>query len=179
MWWACAIVFCAVGRGQAAPTSPDDLEYEVKAEFIKRFTDFVEWPSEAFASDSAAFQLCTLGEGPLRARLAANLGNGRVKGGRRVAVRALKSATEAGGCHILYIAPSERAEAGRIVRDLGRAPILTIGDTAGLGKMGVLINMFVEGAHIRFAINAAASKAIGLNVSVKLLVLARPPEAGG
>jgi hypothetical protein len=66
------------------------------------------------------------------------------------------------------------AEAGNIVRELGQAPIPTIGDTAGLGKRGALINMFMEGAYIGFAINAPASKANGLSVSVKLLVLARP-----
>jgi hypothetical protein len=171
-----AAAAASTARNPALP--PEELEYELKVEFIKRFADYVEWPAQAFATDTAAFNVCTMGDGPLRRQMRAKLGRGRVKG-RRVAVRALKSAQEAGGCHVLYIAPSERAEVGNIVRDLGRAPILTIGDTSGFGSHGVLINMFVEGTHIRFAINAPASKANGLNVSAKLLVLARPGENGG
>jgi hypothetical protein len=184
LWIAAAFFGNAAGAAnaataaQAAPLPPEELEYELKVEFIKRFADYVEWPAHAFASDTAAFNICTMGDGPLRRRVQAKLGRGRAKG-RRVAVRALKAPQEAGGCHVLYIAPSERAEVGNIVRELGRAPILTIGDTAGFGKRGVLINMFVEGTHIRFAINAPASKANGLSVSAKLLVLARPGENGG
>lgn len=165
-------------KDRSAPPAHADLEYEIKVEFIKRFADYVEWPAQAFASDTGAFNICTLGDGPLRRQMHAKLSRGRIKE-RRIAVRTLKSAQEAGGCHVLYIAPSERAEVGNIVRDLGRAPILTIGDTAGFGKHGVLINMFLEGSRIRFAINAAASKAKGLSVSSKLLVLARADESGG
>ena len=172
----------ALVAGASAPCHagppPELLEQVVKVEFIKRFTEYVEWPSSAFPSDTAAFTICTLGEGPLRPRLQAYLGKARIKG-RKAAVRALQSPEEAGGCHILYVAPSERAQVGRIVNRVGKASILIIGDTAGLGKQGIHINLFLEGTHVRFAINAAACKANGLTVSTKLLVLARTEEEGG
>lgn len=162
---------------QAAPP-PEVLEQVIKAEFIKRFTEYVEWPASAFPSDTAAFNICTLGEGPLRPRLRAYLGKTRIKG-RAVAIRALRTAEEADGCHILYVAPSERVEVGRIVNQVKKASVLTIGDTAGFGKLGVHINLFVVGTHVRFVINAAACKANGLTVSTKLLVLGRTEEEGG
>jgi len=161
-----------------SPALASGVEEEVKVEFIERFTEFVEWPPEAFASKTSEFNVCTEGEGPLAPRIGALLGKGRIKD-RPVRVRALKPGEEASGCHLLYIAPSESDGVDRIVRQIGKAPVLTIGDKAGWGKRGVLINLFLQGSHVRFAINAAASKASGLNVSVKLLVLARPEEAGG
>jgi hypothetical protein len=168
--------------GAAAPClaapSPEVLEQVVKVEFIKRFTEYVEWPASAFPSDTATFNICTLGEGPLPPRLQAHLGKTRIKG-RSVSVRSLQSPEEAGGCHILYVAPSERPEVGRIVNRIGKSSVLTIGDTAGFGKQGVHINLFVVGTHVRFVINAAACKANGLTVSTKLLVLGRTEEEGG
>lgn len=172
-----ALAACASAPCQAAPP-PEVLEQVVKVEFIKRFTEYVEWPSSAFPSDTASFNVCTVGEGPLRPRLQAHLGRARIKG-RRTAIRHLRSAEEAGSCHILYVAPSEGAEVGRIVNRIGKTSVLTIGDTAGFGKQGVHINLFVEGTHVRFMINAPACKASGLTVSTKLLVLARTDEAGG
>ena len=165
----------AILLGHAAPARASEIEGEVKVEFIERFTEFVEWPAEAFASKTSEFNVCTVGDGPLAPRIGALLGKTRIKD-RPVRVRALKPGEGASGCHLLYIAPSESGEVDRIVRQLGKSPVLTIGDKAGFGKRGVLINLFLEGSHLRFAINAAASKANGLNVSVKLLVLARPEE---
>lgn len=177
-----ALGLIALLAGAAAPClaapAPEVLEQVVKVEFIKRFTEYVEWPASAFPSDTAAFNICTLGEGPLRPRLQAHLGKARIKG-RSVSVRTLHSAEEAGSCHILYLAPSERAEVGRIVNRIGKASVLTIGDTAGFGKHGVHINLFVVGTHVRFVINAAACKANGLAVSTKLLVLGRTQDEGG
>ena len=172
-----ALAACASAPCHAAPP-PEVLEQVVKVEFIKRFTEYVEWPATAFPSDTASFNVCTLGEGPLRPRLQAHLGKARIKG-RRAAVRHLRSAEEAGGCHILYVAPSEGAEVGRIVDRMGKTSVLTIGDTAGFGKQGIHINLFVVGTRVRFMINAAACKANGLSVSTKLLVLARADEEGG
>jgi hypothetical protein len=172
-----ALLAGAVTPCLAAP-APEVLEQVVKVEFIKRFTEYVEWPASAFPSDTASFNVCSLGEGPLRPRLQAHLGKGLIQG-RHTTIRALQSPEEAGGCHILYVAPSERAEAGRIVDRIGKTSVLTIGDTAGLGKHGIHISLFVVGTRVRFMINAAACKANGLTVSTKLLVLSRSEEEGG
>ena len=45
----------------------DDLEYRVKAEFIERFTHFIEWPPTAFAGPDAPFVLCVVGDTPVAA----------------------------------------------------------------------------------------------------------------
>lgn len=177
-----ALGLIALIAGAAAPclAAPprEVLEQAVKAEFIMRFTEYVEWPESAFPSDTSAFKVCTLGEGPLRPRLQAHLGKSRIKG-RAVSIRALHNSEEADGCHILYVAPSERAGVGAIVKRIRKVPVLTIGDAAGYGRQGLHINLFVTGTHVRFVINAAACKANGLKVSTKLLVLARSEEEGG
>lgn len=156
----------------AAQEASKSLELEVKAEFIERFTYYIDWPPEAFPSDTGAFSLCIEGEGPMRSRLESILADDRIKE-RHVALRTLKSGDSAMDCHILYIAPSERGRVDQIVRRIGGAPVLTIGDTPGFARAGVIINMFLEGPHVRFAINAEAARAHGLAVSAKLMAMAR------
>lgn len=168
-----ALLWASAGVEVVSAQDPSPgLELEVKAEFIERFTYYVEWPSRAFPSDTGSFILCVEGEGPIQSRLQAVLAENRIKD-RRVALRALGSGDSAKGCHILYIAPSESPRVDQIVRRTGGAPVLTIGDSPGFTKAGVIINMFLEGSHVRFAINAKAAKANGLAVSAKLMAMAR------
>lgn len=147
------------------------VEQEVKAEFIHRFTDYIEWPSTAFPSDTSAFVVCFEGDGPLMRRLERILAGVRVKG-HPARFRPLKDG-EPAGCHILYIAPGARGRLPALLRACARAPVLTVGDSPGFLDHGVLINLFVEGPHVRFAINADAAEARGLTVSSRLRVLAR------
>ena len=168
-----AVLLWYTTQGIPAQAPSLSLENEIKAEFIERFTYYIDWPAEAFDSDSAAFTVCIDGEGPLRPRLENLLAKGRIKD-RPVLLRVLDSGESADGCHILYIAPSERSLADHAVQKVWRAPVLTIGDSPGLTKRGVIINMFLEGPNVRFAINIEAAKANGLAVSSKLLTMARP-----
>jgi hypothetical protein len=58
------------------------------------------------------------------------------------------------------------------MRSLEGASILTIGDTAGFARQGVIINFYLENRKVRFEINAAAARRAGLTISSKLLKLA-------
>jgi YfiR/HmsC-like len=55
----------------AASNSPFDtpLEYEVKAAFLFRFAEFVEWPADTFKGTSEPFTYCTIGDDPFRGAL--------------------------------------------------------------------------------------------------------------
>lgn len=152
----------------------------MKAEFVERFTRFIEWPAGTQPAD-APFVICVWGESPLSAQLETGLVGRKIQD-RAVQVKRLGEGEAPTGCHILYLAPSARDQVARIAGELRGKPILSVGDASGFAHLGLVINLFVdEGSHVRFEINAEAARASGLQISAKLMTLgkltsARPRE---
>lgn len=158
-----------------AARADEQLEYAVKAEVVERFTHFVDWPNEAFASADAPFVLCVLGDSPIEPYLRRVAERSPQLKDRRVELRRLKSgATDLSACQLAFIAPGERPRLKQIVTPIANRPVLTIGDSDGLAQHGVLINLYLdEDKHVRFEICAPGIKRSGLKVSAQLLRFAR------
>jgi hypothetical protein len=162
MWLATA------GAALAQPAAP---EYDVKAAFLYNFTKFVEWPPGAFQDERSSLRFCVLGENSFGAALQTLAGE-EVSGHKLTLVRS-ESISNLGGCHVLFIARSERERIPRILADLGNAPVLTVADTPGFLEQGGTINFILDGSKVRFEINRAAADKAGIKISSKLLQLAR------
>jgi len=168
-WWVVALA-----AALALPARADPLEYQVKTEFVERFTRFIEWPAESFPTASAPFVLCTLGNEPVESFLEA-LARARMIKGRKITQRHVKSLDELNACHLSFIAGSEERRLPEIVARTSGKPILTVADSEGFAGKGVLINLYVdEEGHVRFEINNEAVKRSKLKFSSQLLNLARP-----
>jgi hypothetical protein len=148
-------------------------EYEVKAEFMERLTRFIEWPQSAFGDAKSPFVVCVLGTNPFGTYLDKLVGGRQVKN-RKIVMRAVADPTGIDSCHILFVANDERNRLKAIVARASRRPILTVGDTEGFARAGVLVNFYLDTAtRVRFEINADAIKQSGLKFSSKVLKLAR------
>jgi hypothetical protein len=162
-----------VAAGARATSSEGVPDYEVKAEFIERFTRFIDWPDSSFVSPGAPFVVCTWGAGPLVERLEHILASRSLKS-RPVRLRRVSAKDSFVPCHILYVAPLEHDAAREIsARTYGKA-ILSIGDHPGLAQDGLLLNLVVDDdGFVRFEINRDVARASGLRISAKLMRLAR------
>jgi hypothetical protein len=159
-----------------ASAATPESEAEVKAEFVERFTRFIEWPAGAQPSD-AAFVVCIWGESPTSAQLALVLAHRKIHG-RAVQVKRVHEAEVLTGCQILYLAPTARDEVERVAGELRGKPVLSVGDARGFAELGLVINLFVdEASHVRFEINAEAARASGLQISAKLMTLGKLTSA--
>jgi hypothetical protein len=167
------VLLLLIGFALGAENHFEILEFKVKSEFILRFPEYVEWPKQSLKKNDSLFQVCTLGDGPLLPYLKIHLASRPVKG-YAVSVREIKEKESLSGCHLLYIAPEKRKLLEQVISHLDGTPVLTIGDTEGFASRGVVINLFLDGPHVRFNINEEAAKKSGLKVSSKLLVLAKP-----
>ena len=157
--------------GTAADPAPS--EAEVKAEYVERFTRFIEWPAGAQPAPNSPFVVCTSGESALSTQLGRSLLGRRIKD-HPVSVRRLGEDQEPSGCHILYLAPGTREHVAQIVEGLRGKPILSVGDATGFADLGLIINLFVdEQQHVRFEINPETARASGLQISAKLMTLAK------
>ena len=145
-------------------------EYEVKAAYIYNFAKFVDWPAK-FKDRSDLIHVCVLGDDPLGASLATI--EGKKVGERKIGVRRLTTLQQTGGCEILFIANSEEGDLDRIVEAVNGSPVLTIGDTKGFTRQGVMINFYMENNKVLFEINPKAASRCGLKISSALLCIAR------
>lgn len=165
--------WCAPMAGQAQEESAyaTGVEYEVKAAFIHNFTKFIDWPAEAFDDESSPFRIGILGTGRIDKSLL-NL-NGKSTQKRTLEVSRVRSLDKVSQYQVIFVNPSERGRTLSILRTLKGTGILTIGDTSGFAKQCGVINFYLESGKVRFEINIEASRRKNLQISSKLLRLAR------
>jgi len=147
---------------------------ELKTVYIERFTRFIEWPSNALPA-AAPFVVCIQGTGGAAGDLG-SMATSRQFKERACEVRRVRPGSSLGGCHLLYIAPSEEPRLVQILSAVSGKPVLTVGDSQGFAERGVIINLFEESGYLRFDINMAAVHSSPLKFSSRLLRLGRPVQ---
>lgn len=143
----------------------------IKASFIYNFARFTNWPDRVFATPSSPLRFCVVGTDAAGPTLEAIEGK-RVRG-RKIVIDRPLWIHEAKKCHVLFVGTSARNRILDILRFLRREPILTVGDSAGFAELGGIVGMRREGANIKFEINPLAVRDAGLQMSSRLLSLAR------
>lgn len=149
----------------AAQTAPS---YQVKAAFLYNFSQFVEWPSNAFYNAQAPFVIGILGADPFGSYLT-ELVKGEKAGNRPIVIKRFGTAAEAKGAHIVFINLPDAAAA---IKSFAGQNTLTVGDGENFVKAGGMIRFFTEKNKIRFQINVTAARAANLVISAKLLRVA-------
>jgi hypothetical protein len=154
-------------------------EYLIKAGFIYNFAKLVEWPSNAFSNPAQPIVIGVLGNETFAATLE------RVVDGKKVEahpllIKRLKLAKEVKECvcHMLFIASAESSHHDEVIQLLKNSSVLTIAETPGFAKQGGIINFVLEDSKVRFEVNVEAAKQVGLNISSRLLSLAKIVQTG-
>jgi hypothetical protein len=151
------------------------LEYELKTEFIERFTRFVEWPPAA-DERSGPFVIGLIGKSPIEKHLERLARQRRIKG-REATLVVITELEQIELCHLLFVSRSAAKQLPEILDRAADRPVLTISDSEGFCERGVLINLYREGQYLRFEVNLEAVERSGLRFSSNLLRLARLVEA--
>jgi hypothetical protein len=143
-------------------------EDNIKAGFVLNFAKYTEWPAAALGGGE--LRVCALGAQPLAGKLGQL--QGRQVQGREIAVRVPAKQEDWRECHVLFVPASEAARVDALLRTLGQAAVLTIGDGNDFVEAGGMIGMKQRGGRIRFDVNLAAARRAGLNLSSQMLKLA-------
>ena len=162
----------AAAAAAAPPRVPSSLEYPVKAALLLNFAKFVEWPAGSTQAGSDSVALCVLGTDPFGPLLDSTV-SGRTAGGRPITVRRATRVEEMDGCHIAFVASAPVERMRDALAALGGQPVVTVGESARFGKQGGVISLVVEENVVRFDVNLAAARQAGVQLSSKLLGLAR------
>jgi hypothetical protein len=170
--WLGWLAFATTSVSAQAPN-----EYQVKALFLLRFAQFVEWPDTAFTDAQAPLVIGVLGQDPFGASLDEAVA-GETANRRSIVVQRFRNPDEIKTCHILFISGSEGERLEQIFARLRGRPILTVGDGEAFAWRGGVIRFLAENSRTRFRVNLTAAKEANLLVSSKLLRSAEVIDPG-
>ena len=169
---AIASVVCLIGSAMLdAQPQTVPIEANVKAVFLYNFSKYVTWPAVTLGERSPAeVRICVTADDGFFALL-----KGAVQGeeidGKPLLPIALEGLDEARTCQILYVGNAQSAEAKAWLSAVRGQQVVTVAD--GALTDDIVIAFVRDGNRVRFDINRAAASRRTLNVSSKLLRLAR------
>lgn len=146
-------------------------EFQIKAVFLFNFTQFVQWPPDAFSDPASAFVIGVLGEDPFGAYLDETIMNEAV-GNHRLVVERYPTVEDIKNCHILFVSVTTKQDVRKALDAVKGKPVLTVSDTEGFARTGGMVRLYNEVGHIRLRINVQPVTEANLVMSSKLLRLA-------
>lgn len=173
--WILALAVACILPALAAPASAANREYQLKAAFLYNFVQFVEWPDGTFADAKSPIVLATLGPDPFEGGLDAAVA-GKTVGGRPLVVKHFATAADVGKCQLLFVPAGSADEFAAALRNAGPAGVLTVGEADAFLKDGGIIRFYQEDNRLRFEINKGAATKARIQISAKLMRLAKPHD---
>ncbi|RYZ45864.1 MAG: YfiR family protein [Sphingobacteriales bacterium] len=155
------------------PYAQDPTEYQVKANFLLNFSKFIDWPADAFPTPDAPVVVGILGIDPFGKYIDDIVSKEEIAN-RSIVVRRYNNLQDVFDCQILYINQPWKTE--EVVSVLKGKSILTVSDEPGFAKAGGNIQFYNDSSVVKLEINGVAAKESKLNISSKLLRIARIAE---
>ena len=156
-----------VGLATSAPRN----EYELKAAFVLNFASLVHWPDGAL-EEATTLEVAVMANTDPYALIERAL-DGRSAGGHPVRSRRAVSLNELGGAHIVFVTRASGVGAADVVSATRGKSVLLIGESTDFAQRGGAINFYTEDRKIRFEVNPQAAKEAGIQISSRLLSVAK------
>jgi len=161
----------AAGMLSVASAADTNLEYKVKAAFLFNFARFVTWPTYKFDTADSPIDICVLGLDPFDGVLDETV-SGKTISSRPLRIRRAQRPDDLRKCHIVYVGESDPARLQTLLGALSGHAVLTVHESPDTQNNGV-VRFLIEDDRVRFEINTAAAARENLQLSAKLLGVAR------
>ena len=146
-------------------------EHHVKAVFLYRLSNFIDWPDAAFPDPDSPFTYCAVRSSAVGGALR-EIVSGKEVRGRSISFVDIGAVGDLTVCHILYIPRSERAKIRNILNNVRYSSVLTVSDTDGFITNGGAMALTRKENRIQIVVNMKALRDTRISVSSKLLRLA-------
>lgn len=155
---------CSVGSAQA-----DGLpEYSIKAAYLYNFALLTDWPP---GKKTDRVNMCFYGQNGFGSTL--DVLRKKSIDNQPVNLLDITKPSQAKDCHLLFLGEIDRKSQQELVQEIAGLPILVVTDNADIISELINISIASERGRLVFDINLDATKQARLNVSSKLLRLAR------
>ncbi len=153
-----------------AQTDDAGGEVRIKAEFLYKFTAYVDWPDGALGAIDAPFVIGVQGSEAMLGELSQTL-QGRTVQARPVQVRRVRAADADPAVHLLFLAQGEAASSRRGLLLVGE------GTSGEAPPRASAIQFMVIGGRVRFDVLLDSAERAGLRLSSRLLSVAHKVHA--
>jgi hypothetical protein len=143
----------------------------VKAAFLYKFANYIEWPASAFPAPASPLVIGVMGANDIASELE-RIVPGRAVNGHPVTVRRLREAEGLRGIHVLFIGRDQAAIAP-LIAAAQQSGVLVVSDAEGALDRGSAINFISAGERIAFEVSLEAAEKSGLRISSRMLSVAR------
>lgn len=159
---------------QQHDTAPQ--EYGLKAVYLYNFLQFTYWPEEKCTSQGQKVtEIAVIGDSAINSNLLALQDELRRTQKVEIVINSLgpyRKDMDLTGCRLLYIAPSEKGNIGKILSAIEGQPTLTISDIEECLDLGCMIALISRMNKVRWAINRHSLQQSGLRLNANLLRMA-------
>jgi len=139
----------------------------VKAAYIYNFAKFTQWPDEK----TSTLRLCDLGRDSSESPL--DILNGKPVRNMQISVRHAVGLQDVPQCDLIFV-PAEYGQALERVRQMvNNYPILIVAENATALPRGATVALIPSDSRIVFEVDLGLARQLGLQVSGKMLQLAR------
>ena len=147
-------------------------EHDLKAAYLINFIRFTSWPESGNVQSQEPLVVGILGEDLFGEALPVLLERQRSHG-RELMVRRVSEADDLGSLQVLFISKSVGPRYAQVLTRLRNTPVLTVGENEGFARHGGMIGLALSDGTIQFDVNAEAVRQAGLQLSSKVLAVAR------
>ncbi len=169
-----ALAWGLVPAAGAAGENPS--ETQLRAAFVYNFAKFTEWPADVVAP-SGPISLCVIDDRFVAVALK-RLVEGRTVGNHSLMVLVSTFGDDVRRCHVLYAPVLDGKRMAALLATVGDLPVLTISDNEGFAVSGGVANFLLHQGRMRFVVNVDSAQRARLQVSSKLLTLAKLVKDG-
>lgn len=141
-------------------------ETSVKAAFLLRFAEYVQWP----APPAGDFIIAVLDRSDMAGQLQQLAGRPLL--GKPVQVRSIRTPEEAAGAQILYVGAYRMRNLRTALQTSAGQGLLVVSDQEDGLANGSAINFLLANGRVRFEVSLQAARRAGLGISAELLSVA-------
>jgi YfiR/HmsC-like len=168
---ATVTILATAFKSLAQPSVPRASEQTIKAAFLYKFAEYVDWPESVDTLSGGPFTIAVLGSGTLADDLA-RMTVDRTVNKRPIRVRALATDEVIDDVQMLFITNDQRDKLAALLAPIRSRPILTVTESKGAIEEGSVINFTISGDRVRFEISLDAADSHRLHLSSRLLAVA-------
>jgi hypothetical protein len=161
------LVKTCLGQSQA-----EVLEYRIKAAFLCKFANYVEWPAQAFARTDSPIVIGVVARDAVADEITRTAAALSVDG-RPLKVRSLHQGDSIADVHLIYVASSENSRLAETLAAVKGRPVLVVTESSQAVALGSMINFVVVDNKVRFDISPHSAESSRLRISARLLSVAR------
>ncbi len=169
---AVAIAFATVPEPVCAADS-DLWRERIMATMVFKFIHYIEWPAPAGGQHvPETITVGVFGAGSVQKTISGF--NGRSIDGHSLTIRHVTDPADIVDCHVVFVTQTSGYSIDQIVAAMPDSPVILVGNETGFADSGGIINFFTDDHdRVQFEINVHAAESRGLEISSRLLKLAR------